>query len=59
MLVLLQTVVYPYTLIAITPETGETCTEKGELTVNEASEAQLTGGDYTNAEKTELCEIVA
>ena len=45
-------------MVAITPETGDTCTEEGELTVDEASEAQLTGGDYTNTQKTEMCPIV-
>ena len=28
------------------------------MTVDEASEAQLTGGDYTNTQKTEMCPIV-
>ena len=34
----------------------ETCTEEGELIYDLASEAELTGGDYTSTEKTERCE---
>ena len=33
----------------------ETCTETGKVTYDVASEAELTGGDYTNLEKTERC----
>ena len=44
-------------MVAETPETGETCTEKGEVTIDLASEAKLTGGDYTSEDdKTEMCE---
>ena len=34
----------------------ETCTETGKVTYDVASEAELTGGDYTSSEKTERCE---
>ena len=42
-------------MIASTPETDHTCTEDGELTIDMASEAVVTGGDYTSEEKTEMC----
>jgi hypothetical protein len=48
--------IIPYTMIAETPETGDKCTEKGEVTIDLASEATLTGGDYTSKDKTEMCE---
>ena len=45
-------------MVATTPETGETCTEKGTVEIDLASEATLTGGDYTSEEGTnrQMCE---
>ena len=42
-------------MVASTPDTGETCTEEGTLTFDLASEAVVTGGDYSSEEKTEMC----
>ena len=47
-------------MVAETPETGETCTESGTVTVDLASEATLSGGDYTSEDdKTEMCAEVS
>ena len=44
-------------MVAETPETGETCTEKGTVEIDLASEAILTGGDYTaESGQREMCE---
>ena len=43
-------------MIAGSEDGTETCTETGEVTYDLASEAELTGGDYTSVEKTERCE---
>ena len=45
-------------MVAETPETGETCTENGTVEIDLASEAILTGGDYTSesGEHREMCE---
>ena len=47
----------PYVMTASTPETGETCTENGILTVNQAFEAQISGGDYKDEKMTKLCSV--
>ena len=48
-------------MVAETPETGETCIEKGEVEIDLASEATLNGGDYTSKDdgtgmEREMCE---
>ena len=45
-------------MVATTPETGETCTEKGTVEIDLASEATLTGGDFTSEEgdNRQMCE---
>ena len=53
---LLQTYELPYTLYATSEGGTTTCTESGTVTVDLATEAELTGGDYTSLEKTERCE---
>ena len=42
-------------MVAGSEDGTETCTEEGEVTYDLASEAELTGGDYTSVEKTERC----
>merc|ERR1719367_2315786 len=46
----------PYTMVASSEGGTVICTETGVLTYDLASEAELTGGDYTSIEKTEICE---
>ena len=46
-------------MVAETPETGDTCTESGTVTIDLASEATLTGGDYLSLNKTEMCENIS
>ena len=44
-------------MVAETPETGGICSENGTVIIDLASEAILTGGDYTAASgHRELCE---
>ena len=44
-------------MVAETPETGETCEENGTVEIDLASEAILTGGDYTaESGHREMCQ---
>jgi len=57
-LVAKKTYSIPYTLTASTLNNpDQTCVEEGELYIENVSEAEISGGDYQDLEKTVLCEL--